>query len=231
MKREGTPWYKFISWLMRTGYLGLMGGVEVRGMENVPMSGPVIIAPVHVSYLDPPVLGGVCPRALRFMAKEELFKGLLGRLIRSLGAFPVKRGTSDTAAVRLAIDELNKGRALIMFAEGQRGDGVTMNPIQSGMGMLAKKTGAQVVPVGLGGTNVMWPRGYKKIRRARITVVFGKPFRYADIEASDEKEARRLFSERLGAEILQLTNEAGLPLKASETKPTPAMDDRHEPEA
>lgn len=231
MKREGTLWYRFVSWLMRVGYLGLMGGVRVHGMENVPMSGAVIIAPVHVSFLDPPVLGGVCPRSLRFMAKEELFKGPLGALIRSLGAFPVKRGATDTAAVRLAIEELGKGRALIMFPEGQRGDAVTMQPIQSGMAMLAKKTGAQVVPVGLGGTNIMWPRGSKKIRRARITVVFGRPFTYADIKAGDDKEARRLFAERLGSDILRLTNEAGLPLKAFETKPDPVTADRPAPTA
>ncbi len=199
------------------------------GLENIPMTGPVIIAPVHVSYLDPPVIGGTSTRSLRFMAKEELFKFPLGPLIRSLGAFPVKRGGSDTAAVRLAMDELARGRALIIFPEGRRGDAVAMQPIQSGLAMLAKRSDAQIVPVGIGGTQIMWPRGAKKLKRTRITVIYGEPFRYADIQAPDERAARQLFAEELGRRIWELTNKAGLPIKAAATKSDQTPDDRPAP--
>lgn len=196
----------------------MTGGVSILGTKNVPMDGPLLVAPLHVSNLDPPLVGCTCPRPLRFMAKKELFAFPLGLLIRSLGAFPLDRESGDTAAIRLAISELKSGRAVLVFPEGTRGDGQTMGKIQGGISMLAKRSGAQVLPVGLAGTHHVWPKGQKWLKRAKMTVVFGEPFTYADIEASTEGDPRQAFAEELTTRIQQATVAGGLPIKtASET--------------
>lgn len=197
----------------------LMGGTTVRGLENVPKTGPVILAPVHVSYTDPMLVGCTSPRMLRFMAKEELFKGPLGWILRSLRSFPVKRGGNDTGAIRLALKTLQEGGALMLFPEGTRGDGTHLGDLQSGVTLMAKKSGAQVVPVGIGGTFQMLPRHRSRPKRSRLTIVYGKPFSYQD---TPDPQA---FTERLKQDLLRLSQEAGMPLDlktAPETAdPTP----------
>lgn len=213
MKR--TTWYRFIRWVAR--YVGLAffsGGMRVIGADHVPMDGPVILAPVHFSHFDPPVVSSASPRIVCFLAKEYLFRPpVLGPLIRSLNAFPIKQGAGDTSAIRLAIDKLQGGECLIMFPEGTRGDGKTLLPIQSGVALLAKKTGAQVVAVGINGTQKILPKGRSIPRFGRLCAVFGKPFRYADFACEDEKETRRRFDQHIEDELINACAEAGLDLK------------------
>lgn len=212
MAKHYDGWYRFVNWLVRTVYFGAVtGGLESVGRENIPKTGAVIIAPIHVSHLDPPATGCAMPqRRLRFMAKEELFKGIFGKIIFSLGAFPVHRGEGDTEAIRKSLAMLEEGEALLVHPEGTRGDGVHMNPINKGTAMLAKRSGAPVVPVGIIGSNIVMPRGAKG-KRHRIKVVFGKPFTYADVVATtgNEKLAREAFSKTLAERIRQLCNENG----------------------
>lgn len=219
MAKHNDGWYRFVNWLVRTFFFGVVtGGLRSVGKENIPKTGAVIIAPIHVSHLDPPATGCAMPhRRLRFMAKEELFKGIFGKIIASLGAYPVHRGEGDTEAIRKSIDMLNQGEALLVHPEGTRGDGVHMLPINKGIGMLAKRTGAPVVPVGLIGSNIVMPRGKKKRRRHRITVVFGKPFTYAEIAAQfGDREVKEKFPEIMGDKIRALCNEHGFAVKPPE---------------
>ena len=147
------------------------------------------------------------------MAKEELFKGIFGKLIAGLGAYPVHRGEGDTEAIRKSIDMLNQGESLLVHPEGTRGDGVRMLPINKGVAMLAKRTGAPVVPVGIIGSSIVMPRGKAKKRRHRITVVFGKPFTYAEVaEGVNDKQAREEFCRVLAERIRALCNEHGFPV-------------------
>jgi len=212
--QRGTLWYRFVAGFARYVFFWPMGGITIRGVENLPPDGPVLLTPVHISFMDPPLLGSTCPRALRFMAKEELFKFPLGPLIRSVGAFPVRRGENDTSAIRLAIEELKKGHTVLMFPEGTRNDGEQMLPIQPGIAMLAKRSGAKIVPVGLGGTHKMWPKGQKLPRRAHLTIVYGPAFCYEDIaDGLSEREARQAFADELGNRIAAATTDAGLAIK------------------
>lgn len=213
-------WYDFVRWFVRNTFFRLTGGLRAVGRENVPFDGAVIIAPLHVSNLDPPAVACACPRRLNFMAKEELFKvPVLGPIIRSLDAFPVKRGEGDTEAIRLTLSLLEQGRTVIVFPEGTRGDGKTIQPINKGVTMLARRSGAWVVPVGLVGSHIVLPKGQSKPKRGRITVAFGKPFRYADIQAANEREARELFASRLQQSIIVLCNENGLPIRNESSLP------------
>ena len=205
-------WYSFVLQLAKGAY-GLLGGVRTTGRENVPKSGPVILAPIHLSHLDPPLMAIACRRQLRFMAKEELFTGLLKPLITSLGAFPVKRGEGDTEAIRLAMSLLEKGEVVLIFPEGTRGDGTRLLPLNKGIPMIAKRTGATVVPASIVGTHIAWPRGRKKLKRSRMNVRFGQPFTYADIATHPtERENRAAFLDRLSDEIRALRAEDGLNL-------------------
>ena len=154
--QQGLPLYpRFIAGLCRFG-LQSIGRVTVEGTDGLPTSGPLIIAANHMSNADPPFIGGWLAPALQrrptFLAKESLFKGPLGLLIRSLGAEPVKVGGNDIGAYRVAKGILDKGGVVAILPEGTRSfDGVMTLP-KPGVSLLATRTGAPVLPVGISGT-------------------------------------------------------------------------------
>jgi 1-acyl-sn-glycerol-3-phosphate acyltransferase len=183
------------------------------------MEGGLIVAPIHLSSLDPPALAVTLKkRRLRALAKEELWNNkLFGAIIEGIGAFPLKRGAGDRESIKKCISLLQGGEAVIIFPEGSRGDGSMMLPMQQGVAMIAKNAGVPVLPAGICGTH--------KGGKGRVTVVYGDPFTYAEVQAlaSNEKEARRMFLERIEKAIQSLCAEAGLNLTTS-----PSMKDRPE---
>lgn len=211
-----STWFAFARWATKTFFYGLKGGLTSTGEENIPLTGPIIVAPNHVSYVDPPAVAcGTKKRQMRFMAKEELFKGPFGALISSLGAFPVKRGEGDTESIRKSLAILEGGEALLIFPEGTRSDGKTMLPINRGVAMLAKRTGAPVLPVGIIGTNIVMPKGGGGHKHP-MKIAYGKPFTYAEISTGkNDKENRELFAQELEKRILALCNENGFALKSA----------------
>ncbi|MFI5385296.1 MAG: lysophospholipid acyltransferase family protein [Fimbriimonadales bacterium] len=218
MAAERSTWYAFVIRLVRNGFFRLItGGLRAEGEENIPRTGGIIFAPNHLSNLDPPAVAcGTNNRQLAFMAKEELFKGLFGRLISSVGAFPVRRGESDTEAIRKALSLLQHGRAVLVFPEGTRGDGKKMGPFNRGVAMLAKRSAAAVLPIGVIGTHIVAPKGGKGLKRHRITVAYGKPFTYEEIaKGADEKENREFFARELESRIIALCAAHGLQLKSA----------------
>jgi 1-acyl-sn-glycerol-3-phosphate acyltransferase len=212
-------WYWFVRNLVRYGFFVPSGGFRVSGLENVPRDGPLIVAPNHVSTLDPPVIACSINRRISFMAKEELFRSrLFGGLIRSLGSFPVRRGEADTEAIKLAIRLLGEGHAVLIFPEGTRGDGSTMLPVNRGVAMLAKRSGAPVLPVGIAGTHRKMPKGRGFPRFVGVRVRFGEPFRYEDVASHEsERENREAFALELERRIVALCNAEGYSLTADES--------------
>ena len=157
--------YRLVEWLLVAPvYRGLLRG-RSRGLQNVPRHGALVVVANHGSHLDPPLLGHALPRPVSFMAKAELFKvPLLGRLIRSLGAYPVSRGASDREAIRTALSRLEQGWATGVFLDGTRQrSGRVENP-QLGAALLAARSGAPLLPVALVNTHralgpdQSWPR-------------------------------------------------------------------------
>ncbi len=209
-------WYWSIRNSVRFWFFVLTGGFRVVDAKNVPRTGPLILAPNHASFLDPPALACALPRMTTFMAKEELFRNkFFGWLISSVGSFPVRRGTTDTEAIRNAAKLLAEGSALLIFPEGTRNDGETMLPINRGVELLARKSGASVVPVGIVGTHIKWGKGRKRKLFQKVTVRFGSPIR--PDEFGDSKTA---FAEELAKRIAMLCNEEGYELRiAPDTKP------------
>lgn len=199
------------------------GGIRGYGRKNVPRRGPVIIAPNHVSHLDPPAVALTCPRRLRFMAKEELFRNpLFGALLRACRAFPVRRGTGDTEAIRWTLASLERGEAVLMFPEGTRGDARQLGFVNRGVVMIAKRSGAKIVPVAVVGTHKKMPRG-GRLKWGFVRVAFGEPFTYEDVvaKAGSEKEAREAFIAEWERQIIAMAGRFGLELRsAPKTPPT-----------
>lgn len=163
------------------GWVRLWFRPRVVGGFHVPRSGPVVIAPVHRSFADFVFAAAITRRKLFFMAKDTLWRHrLLGRLLLSLGAFPVHRESADRESLRRAEEVLRLGQALVLFPEGTRQQGPTVLPLLEGAAFLAARTGAKVVPVGIGGSDRAMPKGSKLPKPIPITVVVGRPLEPAE---------------------------------------------------
>jgi 1-acyl-sn-glycerol-3-phosphate acyltransferase len=165
--------------ICRALFRGIMGALfrpQVTGVANVPAEGPVIIAPVHRSFADFGFSAFVTRRKLFFMAKDDLWRNrLLGRLLCTLGAFPVHRQSADREALRNAEEVLRSGQVLVLFPEGTRQEGPEVQHLLEGAAFLAARTGAQIVPVGIGGSDRAMPKGSLIPKPFRVSVVVGPP--------------------------------------------------------
>lgn len=150
--------------------------VEVDGAERVPATGPVILAPVHRSFVDFFVVSEVTRRKVFYMTKEEMWRSpRLGAAIAALGGFPVNRSGTDRQALERAQAVLQRGDVLILFPEGTRRQGPAVTDIHEGATFLAARTGAVVVPIGVGGTDRVMPLGSKVPRPVQVRLVVGEP--------------------------------------------------------
>ena len=158
--------YGFFRAMFR-GYFKVFHRWQVSGAGNIPQEGAVIIAANHISNLDPPLVGSGCERKVNFMAKAELFKiPVLGWLIRDFGAFPVRRGAGDRAALRTVFKLLEDGQVLGLFPEGTRSKSGETEEGQSGAATFALRAKATVVPAAIIG-----PVGLFK----PLKLIYGKP--------------------------------------------------------
>ncbi len=168
-----------------------------HGKENVPAEGKLIIACNHVAFSDPALIVANCPRNVHYMAKSELFENpALAKLFSLMNAFPVKRATSDRRALRYAKEILDNGGALGIFPEGRRvRGGVRPTEGRSGIGYLARVTGADVLPCCI----------YKKEKTIRSVAVvrFGKVIKNSELgfdgddKSAEMKRATALIMNRI----------------------------------
>lgn len=146
----------------------------VSGRAHVPLEGAAIVAPVHRSFADFAFTAFLTRRKLFFMAKDELWANrLMGKLLLALGAFPVHRESADREALRRAQAVLERGQLLVVFPEGTRREGREVEHLQEGAAFLSARTGAPIVPVGIGGSDIALPKGKRIPRPMRIRVVAG----------------------------------------------------------
>ncbi|MBT5206909.1 MAG: 1-acyl-sn-glycerol-3-phosphate acyltransferase [Acidimicrobiaceae bacterium] len=147
---------------------------RVTGRENIPPDGPVILAPVHRSNLDSLMLSPLTRRRLRALAKESLFKAPpMAWLMASLGSFPVRRDSADRESMRIARELLAENNLLLVFPEGKRHEGDTVDELFDGTAWLAARTGSTVVPVGIAGTGDAMPTGARLPRPVKVRMVVG----------------------------------------------------------
>jgi len=181
-----TPWMQTLAGVTRVGLAGLTR-IRIEGaLDAVPNDGPMIVAANHASNLDPVVLGSyLLPRLgrrLQWLGKRELFDWpVVGWMARHGGVHAVDRSTADVEAYRLAKRILDQGHALFVFPEGTRSRDGALQPARDGVAVLALRTGAPIVPVGIAGSYERWPRGQKIPHPGgHVTVRVGTPFRLAD---------------------------------------------------
>src|SRR3954454_9294100 len=173
--RNGLWLYRFMR-LLVLGVAKAFCRISIVGAENIPKDRPYVLAPVHRSNVDFALASLSTPRRMRYMAKDSLWKSrLLGWFIGKMGAFPVHRGSADREALHTCIDMIERGEPLVMFPEGTRCSGPVVQPLFDGPVYVAGKTQVPIIPVGIGGSEAMMPRGSKMLRPVKLTLVVGAP--------------------------------------------------------
>jgi 1-acyl-sn-glycerol-3-phosphate acyltransferase len=179
--------------------VNLVARLEVYGAERVPLTGGLVVAANHFSWIDPPALGAACPRTLYFMAKVEAHRVPgLGELMRAFGTFAVRRGESDRDAVRRMREIVREGNALGMFAEGTRQRSGVPGPVQPGAAMVAVNEEVPLIPAAIHGSQA-WRLG----NFAPVSIAWGEPMTfeglprggkgYKEASVEVERELRRLW--------------------------------------
>ena len=157
---------------------------RVFNVERVPLSGPVILASNHASFLDPPLVGSGLHRGINYLARESLFRFPgIGWLLRNWSAVPVDRDGGGAAGLRAILDRLMAGGAIILFPEGTRTQDGKLQPARSGIGLTVIKSNAVVVPVRVFGTYEAYGRHIKIPRPHQVTVKYGKPRNFEKLRA------------------------------------------------
>ena len=147
---------------------------KVIGRENIPKEGPVILAPVHRSFADFAFAAFCTDRKLFFMTKDEMWKNKwLGKLLLTVGAFPVHRESADREALQRAEAVLREDSVLVLFPEGTRRQGPVIEDLMEGAAFLSARTGAPIVPIGIGGSDLAMPKGSTIPKPRTIQVVIG----------------------------------------------------------
>jgi 1-acyl-sn-glycerol-3-phosphate acyltransferase len=178
--------------------------LDTIGYRNIPGSGGVILAPNHISYLDPLLLGVVVKRKVYSMAKEELFKNAILRFVMThLKAFPVKRGKIDRYALKRSLQILNQGKLLNVFPEGTIPLNSNTTEGKPGVAWLALKANVPVVPVKIIGSEKLLPDGKVFPRMGRARIIFGQPI-YFETKNNRYKKNRKRISEKIMEEIEKL---------------------------
>lgn len=187
--------YKFVRALVKTVFILL--GLKPEGIHKLPDKGAVIVAANHVSNWDAVMVAISLPRPVHFIAKAELFENrALATLLKALHAFPVKRGGADRRALRYALGILEKGEVLGIFPEGERIRQGQEGTTQTGVAMLALKSGAPVVPVACIGTGRFFPVGWFSPLKVKV----GKPLK---LEQYQDKKVTSAVLEEVSAIIMR----------------------------
>jgi 1-acyl-sn-glycerol-3-phosphate acyltransferase len=188
----------------------------VEGLENIPATGPVLVAANHLSFADSVVLPIVVPRKVVFLAKEDYFtgtgiKGTISRVwFESLGCIPVDRDntTSALASLDIALQVLERGEAFGIYPEGARSRDGRLYRGRTGMAQLALTSGAPILPVGLVGTDQLQPIGSSMPRLAKVTVRFGTPITVGDrFQGMPAGKARRELTDEVMTAIQALSGQ------------------------
>lgn len=204
--KDTTPLYQILKVIVAPIYRFIFN-VRVRGKENLPKKGGVLLCPNHISALDIITIGATCPRQITAIAKKELFSvPVIGGLCKALGGVKIDRGGADVGAIKTAVATLEGGKVITIFPQGHRCPGVNpaSTPIHSGAGLIAFRAKCDVIPVCI---NIKKGK-YGLFRKTEI--IYGKPVKYSE-----------MFSEGGHAEYEKATNlvfdkviEAGSMLKS-----------------
>jgi 1-acyl-sn-glycerol-3-phosphate acyltransferase len=176
-------------------WMRIFHGLQFRGVENIPATGPVLVAANHPSYFDPVVLSLATQRHVRFFALADILKvPIVGSFVKAWGILPVVRGGDNGKSVQIALDVLKAGGAVGIFPEGRRSLRYSMGDAKPGVGRLALQSGAKIVPCVIYGTWKAWPRLTTLPHPAKIVVDFLPAI---EVGGEDTKENHQAIANRL----------------------------------
>ena len=198
------PWFYYVCRVLIRILLPLLTRWQVKGVENIPGQGPLLVVANHLNLADPPILGIGLRRRVIFMAKEELFRSkVLGYFTGGLGSFPVHRGRADRKALRQSEKVLAEGLALVIFPEATRSQNAQLQSAFPGSALIAWRSGAPILPVGISGTErikgISW-----LLRRPRVTVNIGHPFRLPSVDGKLTRVELDKFTDYIMGHIAEL---------------------------
>ena len=201
-----THWFyvfiRFLVWLIGKIYFRLSSS----GQEFIPKEGAVILATSHRSFVDPPMVAGMCKRQIYFMARHDLFNiPILGPIIRRLHAYPVHRGEFDRHALKLTFDILKESKVVMIFPEGTRTKDGKLQPAFAGVGLIVHKAKVPVIPCYLEGSYETFPRQVKFPKPGKITVRYGPVINFSKYYSqSGSKEIYQSIATEIMADIAKL---------------------------
>lgn len=207
LTRIDSPWFRLWHDTLYLGYhmaFTLGFSLRLQGERNMPLDGPALVVANHQSFLDPLLVGLCARRPLVYLARKTLFKNrLFAFMIRSLNAVPIDQEGVGKEGIRVILEQLSLGKAVVVFPEGERTPNGAMLPLKAGIHLLIKRTQAPIVPVGIAGAFDAWPRSRLLPILAplawpagpgNLSVSLGKPLdarRYAELPR--EEALRELF--------------------------------------
>lgn len=182
--------------------------LEVRGAENIPAEGSCVLAANHTSFLDPPMVGCAAKerdRAVRFMARDSLYKSLFGSFLRRVHTIPISRDKGDVSALRTAIKAIKGGNLVALFPEGTRSRDGEIQTAKGGVAFLVAKAKVPVVPIYIEGSFRALPKGAVFIRPHKVRMNVGPPIPPSDLKSSSKgSEGYREIGEHIMKEIAKL---------------------------
>jgi len=197
--------YAFVKNMFRL-FFTLYNRLEVSGLDNMPGGVTTIVASNHASYVDPPLIGGVFPGRLRYLAKESLFRvPILGFFIKVLGAVPVRREDSQRAGavMKLLLTLIGNGECVLLFPEGSRTPDGRIKSLEGGVAYLSVKTGVPVLPVYIGGSFEAWPKRRVFPQPSKLTLSISSLI-YPDPGIENERERRDAVQKSLERALLSM---------------------------
>ncbi len=226
-----TPFIRFVAFFART-VMRCLTRVTIEGaVDRIPQTGALIIASNHLSNADGVIVGGWLTRRLgrriHWLGKREMLEWpLLGPIARSGSVHPVDRGAADVEAFRLAQRILDEGHVLVVFPEGTRSPTGGLQEAKDGLALLALRSGAPILPVGVSGTDRFWPRGSFIHPGGRVGLRVVEAFRLSDVihEGSYRKTAKSLATTEIMTRIAAVLPERHRGVYGAAGAAPPALD-------
>jgi 1-acyl-sn-glycerol-3-phosphate acyltransferase len=200
------PWrYRVVSLICRTSLRGFFGrGLQLDPLSSFPTEGPLLVVCNHLSNIDPWIFGGFGPGVLYCMSKRELFNNrIVAWILAGCNCFPIDRGTADRRALRIALDVLARRGRLLIFLEGTRSATPGMRRAEAGVGFLARRSGASILPVAVWGSEAALGRGHRFPRRVPIRLKIGTAFQLPE-RADGERRDDQAVADLIGSHIAEL---------------------------